>query len=103
MGWQFVWSGHKQKSEAGVAFILAPHVKLVDTHVHYDARILSVRVIVYGLCVTLTCSYASTNCSSESAKSLFYSKLRKANSDMLKFNRFKSINRGDYNATIGMD
>ena len=103
MGWQFVWSGYKRKSEAGVAFILAPHVKLVDTHVHYDARILSVRVIVYGLCLTLTCSYAPTNCSSESAKSLFYSKLRKANSDMLKFNRFKSINLGDYNATIGMD
>ena len=102
-GWQFVWSGFKRKSEAGVAFILAPHVKLIETHVHYDARILSVRVIIYGLCLTLTCAYAPTNCNSESSKSLFYSKLRKANSDMLKFNRFKSINLGDYNATIGMD
>ena len=102
-GWQFVWSGFKRKAEAGVAFILAPHVKLVDTHVHYDARIMSVRVIIYGLCLTLTCAYAPTDCNSESAKSLFYSKLRKANSDMLKYNRFKSINLGDYNATIGMD
>ena len=102
-GWQFVWSGYKRKSEAGVAFILAPHVKFVDSHVHHDARILSVRVIIYGLCLTLTCSYAPTDCSSESSKSLFYSKLRKANTDMLKYNRFKSINLGDFNATIGMD
>ena len=102
-GWQFVWSGFKRKSEAGVAFILAPHVKLIESHVHYDARILSVRVIIYGLCLTLTCSYAPTDCSSESSKTLFYRELRKANSDMLKFNRFKSINLGDFNATIGMD
>lgn len=86
-----------------MAFILAPHVKFVDSHVHYDARILSVIVIFYGLCLTLTCSYAPTDCSSESSKSLFYSKLRKANADMLKYNRFKSINLGDFNATVGMD
>ena len=41
-GWQFEWSGYKRKLEAGVAFILAPHVKLVGTHFHYNARILSV-------------------------------------------------------------
>ena len=102
-GWQFVWSGFKRKSEAGVAFILAPHVKLIESHFHYDARILSVRVIIYGLCLTLTCSYAPTNCNTESSKTLFYRELRKANSNMLKFNRFKSINLGDFNATIGMD
>ena len=102
-GWQFVWSSFKRKSEAGVALILAPRVKLIESHVHYDARILSVRVIIYGLCLTLTCSYAPTDCSPESSKTLFYRELRKANSDMLKFNRFKSINLGDFNATIGMD
>ena len=102
-GWQFVWSGFKRKAEAGVAFILAPHVKLVESHVHYDARILSARVIIYGLCVTLTCSYAPTNCSTESSKTIFYRELRKANAEMLKYNRFKSINLGDFNATIGSD
>ena len=74
-GWQFVWSSFKRKSEAGVAFILAPHVKLIESHVHYDARILSVRVIIYGLCLTLTCSYAPTDCSTESSKTLFYREL----------------------------
>ena len=102
-GWQFVWSGFKRKLEAGVAFILAPHVQLVDSHVHYDARILSVRVIIYGLCLTLTCSYAPTDCSTESSKTIFYRELRKANDEMLKYNRFKSILLGDLNATIGMD
>ena len=103
LGWQFVWSGYKSKSRDGVGFIFAPHVKLVDTQIHLEARILSVRVVVHGLFLTLTCSYAPTNCSSESAKSHFYGKLRQANKDMLKFNRFKSINLGDFNASIGMD
>ena len=93
----------KQKLEAGVAFILAPHVTLVEEHLHYDARILSVRVIVHGLCLSLTCSYSPTDCSSESSKIIFYRELRKANDKMLKYNRFKSILLGDLNATIGMD
>ena len=36
MGCKFVWSGFKRKSEAGVAFILAPHVKFIESHIHYD-------------------------------------------------------------------
>jgi len=102
-GWQFVWSGYKRKLEAGVAFILAPHVTLVDKYFHYDARILSVRVIIHGLCLTLTCGYAPTNCSTESSKTIFYRELRKANDEMIKYNRFKSILLGDFNATIRMD
>ena len=102
-GWQFVWSGYKRKLEAGVAFILAPHVKLIGSHFHYNARILSVRVIIHGLCLSLTCCYAPTDTSSESSKTIFYRELRKANEEMLKFNRFKSIFLGDFNATIGMD
>ena len=102
-GWQFVWSGFKRKLEAGVAFILAPHVKLIGTHFHYTARILSVRVIIHGLCLSLTCCYAPTDTSSESSKTIFYRELRKASDEMLKFNRYKSIFLGDFNATIGMD
>ena len=102
-GWKFVWSGFKRKLEAGVAFILAPHVTLVDEHPHYDARILSVRVIIHGLCLSLTCSYSPTDCSTESSKTIFYRELRKANDEMIKYNRFKSILLGDFNATIGMD
>ena len=102
-GWQFIWSGFKRKAEAGVAFVLAPHVKLIDTHVHLEARILSVRVIIHGLCLSLTCAYSPTEEATDSAKSIFYRELRKASSDMLKYNRFKSVNLGDFNATIGMD
>ena len=36
-------------------------------------------------------------------KLFFYRELRKANAEMLKYNRFKSIILGDFNATIGMD
>ena len=38
-----------RKLEAGVTFILAPHVELVYSRVHYDARILSVSVIIHPL------------------------------------------------------
>ena len=86
-GWQF-----KRKLEAGVAFILAPHVKLVDSHVHYDARILSVRVIIYGLCLTLTCSYAPTDCSTETSKTIFYRELRKSLKDLYYSKEAKEIN-----------
>ena len=86
-----MWSGFKRKLEAGVAFISAPHVKLMSTHFHYTARILSVRVVIHGLCLSLTCCYAPTDPSSESSKTIFYRELRKANDEMLKFNRYKSI------------
>jgi exonuclease III len=76
-GWQFVWSGFKRKLEAGVAFILAPHVKLIGTHFHYTARILSVRVIIHGLCLSLTCCYAPTDTGSESSKTRFIANLEK--------------------------
>ena len=102
-GWQFVWSGFERKREAGVAFILAPHVKLVDTHYHYAARILSVRVIVHGLYLSLTCCYSPTETGTESSKTIFYRELRKANEELLKYNRFKSVFLGDFNATVGMD
>ena len=76
-GWQFVWSGFKRKLEAGVAFILAPHVKLIGTHFHYTARILSVRIMIHGLCLSLTCCYAPTDTGSESSKTIFIANLEK--------------------------
>ena len=49
-GWQFVWSGFKRKSEAGVAFILAPHVKLIESHFvgasHYIWSLPDINVFV---------------------------------------------------------
>ena len=76
-GWQFVWSGFKRKLEAGVAFILAPHVKLIGTHFHYTARILSVRIMIHGLCLSLTCCYAPTDTGSASSKTIFIANLEK--------------------------
>ena len=102
-GWQFVWCGYKRKAEAGVAFILAPHVQLIDKQFHLDARILSVRVIIHGLCLSLICAYSPTETASDSAKTIFYRELRKASSEMLKYKRFKTISLGDFNATVGMD
>ena len=103
-GWQFIWSGLKQKAEQGVAFILAPHVQLIDEpHIHLDARIITVRVIVYGLCLALTCANEPTNEASESSKEIFYRHLRKASTELLEFKRFKSVFLGDFNATVGMN
>ena len=92
----------KRKAEQGVGFILSPNVNLIEIHHHLDARILSVRVNLFGLFLTITNVYAPTNTSSDSSKKVFYSALRKSQVDMSKFIKFKKVVLGDFNSTIGM-
>ena len=102
-GWKFVWFGYKSKSEAGVAFILAPHVNLVDSHFHLLGRIMSIRIIIHGMCLAITNAYAPTEMASASSKTIFYRELQKALSELKTFSKFKTILLGDFNATIGMN
>ena len=75
---------------------------LVDIHYHLDARILSVRVNVFGLCVSLTTAYSPTNEASESSQNIFYRALQKSQKELASFNKYENICMGDFNATIGM-
>ena len=78
-GWQLVWSGHKQKHEHGVGFLLAPHVEIEEYEQHLPARILSIKVKVRGLRLAVINVYSPTDATkSETTKSLFYSSLNKA-------------------------
>ena len=48
-GWKILSSGFKKKAQAGVAIVLAPHVKLEDFIYVKAGRIVVVRVIVNGI------------------------------------------------------
>ena len=100
-GWQMVWSGHKRKHEHGVAILLAPHVKLEDHCEHMPARIISARVVVKNLELSILNGYAPTDSTkSETAKSLFYTTMTKAKEQLEQTPRHKIIALGDFNATI---
>ena len=47
-GWQVLYSGFKKKSQAGVAIVLAPHVKVEDVLYIKSGRIIGARVVVRG-------------------------------------------------------
>ena len=47
-GWQFVNSGMKLKSRAGVGLIISPNVKIVDINNIFERRILLARLILHG-------------------------------------------------------
>ena len=100
-GWHLVWSGHKRKREHGVATLLAPHVKLVEFEEHLSARIISTKICVKGLKVSILNAYAPTeNTKSEAAKSSFYSALSKAKKYLDESPKYKVVTLGDFNATI---
>ena len=98
-----VWYGYKSKAQAGVAFVIAPHVNLIETLFQMSGRIISICVVVKGLRLSLINGYAPHNEHSESSKTLFYRELRKSRKEILKYTKFKPVLLGDFNATIGMN
>ena len=60
-GWQFVFHGQKKSGNCGVGFILSPDVELVEVHPHWNGRLLSIRAVVSGMRVAVTCVYAPTD------------------------------------------
>ena len=100
-GWHVVWSGHKRKKEHGVAILLAPHVKLEEFTEHLAARIISTKICVRGLKLSILNAYAPTDSTkSDAAKSSFYSALSKAKKYLDESPKFKVVTTGDFNATI---
>ena len=60
-GWQFVNSGMKMKSRAGVGLALSPKLKIVDINNILEGRILLVRLILHGIKLSAFCAYHQTN------------------------------------------
>ncbi len=99
--WQMVWSGHKRKREHGVAILLAPYVNLEEFQEHLAARIISAKVRVHGMRLSILNAYAPTDVTvAESTKTTFYSALTKAKKTLEKNPKFKIVTLGDFNATI---
>ena len=102
-GWRVLHNGMKT-ANAGVAIVLAPHVILEDVEHIMDGRISAVRVEIYGVKLVIFSCYGPTEQHSETTKSVFYDKLRKAVIEMEKNHpSFKIILAGDFNASIGDD
>ena len=100
-GWQIAWSGHRRKKEHGVATLLAPHVKLEEYEEHLAARIISTKISVKGLKMSILNAYAPTDSTkSDAAKAGFYSALTKAKKRPEESPKFKVVTIGDFNATI---
>ena len=99
-GWQIVWSGHKRKKQHGVAILCAPHVKIEDEEEHMPARIISARISVKGMKLTILNAYAPTDTSVATAKATFYRELSKAKKDLNVHSKYKLVTLGDLNATI---
>ena len=85
----------------GVAFLLAPHVKIVHFEEHMPARLLSMRIEVGGMKLNVLNVYAPCDSTkSESTKNNFYNALNKAKLAIDGNPKYKKIVLGDYNATI---
>ena len=105
-GWKVLYSGFKKRIQAGVAIVLAPHIKVEDIMYVEDGRIIGARIIVNGLRLSVFSCYAPTDTKSYSdqQKTGFYTSLKKATTTVKKnFPGFKLIIGGDFNATIGND
>ena len=99
-GWQIAWSGHSRKKEHGVAIICAPHVNFEEEIEHQPARILSARVTVHGMKMTVLNAYAPTEGYAETTKATFYRELSKAKKELNVHSKYKLVTLGDLNATI---
>ena len=71
-------TGYKSKAQAGVAFLIAPHVNLVETMFQMSGRIISICAVAKGLRLSLINGFAPHNELTETSKTLFYRELRKA-------------------------
>lgn len=103
-GWRIIYSGLKRKAQAGVAIVLAPHVKIVDIEYQIEGRLLLTRISVYGTKLAIISCYAPTEEYSTSVKEAYHNNLTNIiKSTKLSHPSFKLLIGGDFNATIGND
>ena len=105
-GWRVIYTGFKRKAQAGVAIVLAPHVRLDDIMDIEQGRIIGARVRIKGLKLSVFSCYAPTDTKSYSdqIKNTFYNTLRKAVTSVKNEHpSYKLVIGGDFNATVGND
>lgn len=91
-------------AKAGVAIVLAPHVRLLDVNHVVEGRMTMVRVTVCGVKLSIINCYCPTEQYAESTKQSFYQTLQKiVHKCKNEHPSFKVIVTGDFNATIGHD
>jgi len=104
MGWRVLYYGLRRKSNAGVAIVLSPRVKLVDVEYLMEGRIILARVSLHGVKLNIVSCYSPNETYSIPSKEIFYNTLSKAITTTKKSHpSFKLVVCGDFNATIGKD
>lgn len=99
-----MYNGLQRKAVAGVAIVIAPHVRLFDIEYIMEGRIMLARISVHGVKLTVVSCYWSTEEHANSTKEAFYNTLSKAlKSAKHSHPAFKLVVCGDFNATIGND
>lgn len=102
-GWKVFHNGVKT-AKHGVGIVTAPHVDIKDVAHHLDGRIMSLRVVIHGVKVTVVCCYGPTEEYAVSTKEAFYNTLQKTISSLKAQNpSYKLFLGGDFNASIGHD
>ena len=101
--WHVIYNG-MSIARAGVAIVMAPHVRLMDVEHIMEGRITMIRVKVHGVKLAIYSCYSPTEEYSTSSKETFHRTLQRAMLQMRKEHpSYKIIVAGDFNATIGQD
>ena len=91
-------------ARAGVAIVLAAHVRLMDIEHIMEGRMTMIRVKVNGVKLAIYSCYCPTEEHSTSSKENFYRTLQRAMLQMRKEHpSYKIIVAGDFNAIVGQD
>ena len=102
-GWHVVYNG-MSIARAGVAIVMAPHIRLVDIEHIMEGKMTMVRVKANGVKLVMYSCYCPTEEHSTSSKETFYRTLHRAIQKTRKEHpSYKIIAAGDFNATIGQD
>ena len=104
-GGKLIWSGLKQKAQAGVGLLLAEDVELVGAPEEVvPGRILFARVKWRGTQLATWSVYAPTNAQADTAKHEFFRTLSRSLDEMKKrYPKYARLCVGDFNATLGTD
>ena len=100
-GWHVVYNG-MSIARAGVAIVMAPHIRLMDIEHIMEGRMTMVRVKANGVKLVIYSCYCPTEEHSTSSKETFYRTLHRAIQKMRKEHpSYTIIAAGDFNTTIG--
>ena len=100
-GWHVVYNGINI-ARAGVAIVMAPHIRLIYIEHIMEGKMTMVRGKVNGVRLVIYSCYCPTEEHSNSSKETFYRTPHRAIQKTKKeHTSYKIIAAGDFNATIG--